>query len=51
MDPVALTATGGGNIYPLYFMERAENGNFLETNEVNMRAAPCGDPARVSALS
>lgn len=44
VDPAVLAEAGRGEAYPLYFMERAENGNFLETNEINKRARPCGDP-------
>ena len=43
IDPDVLEANGNGR-YPLLFMERAENGNFLETNEIAKRALPCGDP-------
>ena len=42
-----LDETGGGKIFPLYFMDLAENGNFLETNEVAKRHGVCGDPRLV----
>ncbi|CAM9875438.1 unnamed protein product, partial [Ectocarpus sp. 13 AM-2016] len=43
-DQATLDAVGGGEIYPLYHLDLAENGNYMETNEVAKRATPCGDP-------
>lgn len=51
IDPDVLAAAGGGGPYPLYYMEFAENGNYLETNEINRRATPCGDPIFVRACA
>lgn len=38
-----LAEVGGGDLFPLYFSDLAENGNYLETNEVAKRTTPCGD--------
>lgn len=46
-NAAALAAAGGGNLFPLYYMDLADNGNFLETNEIAKRATPCGDPRLV----
>lgn len=46
-DPEVLAEHGGGDLYPLYFAERAENGNFLESNEIAKRHGVCGDPRLV----
>lgn len=46
-DEATLEAVGGGGLFPLYFLDLAENGNYLETNEVAKRATPCGDPRLV----
>lgn len=55
VDPDVLEANGGAGAFnfPLYYGEFAENGNYLETNEINKRATPCGDPiwVRVSTIS
>lgn len=49
VDPDVLAAAGGYYNYPLYYMEHAENGNYLETDEINKRATPCGDQIWVRA--
>ncbi|CAM9316682.1 unnamed protein product, partial [Hapterophycus canaliculatus] len=43
-DPAELAENGGGGIFPLYFQPRAENGNYLESNEIAKRHGVCGDP-------
>lgn len=47
IDPDVLDEAGGGKLFPLYYMDRAENGNFLETNEIAKRHGVCGDPRLV----
>lgn len=47
-DPSVLAATGGGGVFPLYYMDLAENGNYIETNEIAKRHGVCGDPRLVS---
>ncbi|CAM9570586.1 unnamed protein product, partial [Ascophyllum nodosum] len=34
----------GGTSYPLYWAEHAENGNYLEPQEISVRHGVCGDP-------
>lgn len=46
-NQATLDAVGGGKLFPLYYLELAENGNYMETNEVAKRATPCGDPRLV----
>ncbi|CAM9761192.1 unnamed protein product [Ectocarpus fasciculatus] len=44
IDPDVLEDYGGGTEYPLAFVDRAPNGNYLEPNEVAVRHGVCGDP-------
>ncbi|CAN0101493.1 unnamed protein product [Ectocarpus sp. 6 AP-2014] len=44
MDPDVLAKHGGGIDFPLSFVPRAPNGNYLEPNEVAVRHGVCGDP-------
>ncbi len=46
-DPAVLAAAGNGDQFPLYYMPLAENGNFLESNEIAKRHGVCGDPRLV----
>ena len=46
-NSATLDAVGGGGHFPLYYLDLAENGNYLETNEVAKRTTPCGDPRLV----
>lgn len=46
-NAATLAAHGGGGLFPLFFSDRTENGNYLETNEVAKRTTPCGDPRLV----
>eukprot|EP00903_Cladosiphon_okamuranus_P006095 g6005.t1 len=43
-NPSLLSQIGGGELFPLYFLDLAENGNYLEPNPVAKRTTPCGDP-------
>ncbi|CAM9160118.1 unnamed protein product [Hapterophycus canaliculatus] len=43
-DPTVLAENGAGGYFPLYFQPRAENGNYLESNEIGKRHGVCGDP-------
>ncbi|CAB1100464.1 unnamed protein product [Ectocarpus sp. CCAP 1310/34] len=43
-DPAVLNEYGGGDEYPLYFGDFADNGNYLETDEIAKRHGICGDP-------
>lgn len=47
IDPAILDEYGGGVDFPLYFGEFAENGNYLETDEIAKRHGICGDPEQV----
>lgn len=47
-NPALLERVGGGDLFPLYFQDLAENGNYLETTAVATRTNPCGDPRLVS---
>ncbi|CAM9378424.1 unnamed protein product, partial [Ectocarpus sp. 8 AP-2014] len=44
VDSATLDAYGGGEEFPLYFGDFADNGNYLETNEIAKRHGVCGDP-------
>lgn len=46
-DPTVLAEHGGGDVFPLYFSPLAENGNYLEPEEVAVRKGVCGDPRLV----
>lgn len=46
-DPTVLATYGGGHEFPLYFGEFADNGNYLETDEIAARHHVCGDPKQV----
>lgn len=46
-DPEVLAMYGGGDIYPLSFGDFAENGNYLEPDEIAVRHGICGDPEQV----
>lgn len=46
-NSATLDAVGGGKLFPLYYLDLADNGNYMETNEVAKRATPCGDPRLV----
>ncbi|CAM9871033.1 unnamed protein product [Scytosiphon promiscuus] len=43
-DPTELEENGAGEKFPLYFQPRADNGNYLESNEIAKRHGVCGDP-------
>lgn len=47
VDSATLDAYGGGEEFPLYFGDFADNGNYLETNEIAERHGVCGDPEQV----
>ena len=47
-NAAVLAAAGNGDKFPLYYMDLAENGNFMETNETAKRHGVCGDPRLVS---
>ncbi len=49
-DPDVLAAAGNGDQFPLYYLERAANGNYLESNEIAKRHGVCGDPRLVRLL-
>lgn len=46
-DPDVLEEYGNGE-WPLKWASKAENGNFLEPNEIAKRHGVCGDPNEVS---
>ncbi len=46
-DPAVLAEVGDGGQFPLYYVPLAENGNFLESNEIAKRHGVCGDPRLV----
>ena len=48
-DPAVLAQYGGGWLFPLYHTGFAENGNYLEPEEIAVRKGVCGDPRIVSA--
>ena len=50
-DPAVLAKHGEGGKFPLYYSDLAENGNYLEPEEIAVRKGVCGDPRLVSALS
>ena len=45
-DPAILEMYGGGE-FPLLYTEFAENGNYLEPQEISVRHGVCGDPEQV----
>ncbi len=47
-DPDVLAMNGDGDQFPLYYGVLAENGNYLETEEIAKRHGVCGDPRLVS---
>ena len=49
-DPAVLAEHGGVDDWPLYFSDLAENGNYLEPEEIAVRKGVCGDPRLVRAL-
>lgn len=49
-DPAVLNEYGGGDEYPLYFGDFADNGNYLETDEIAKRHGVCGDPEQVPEI-
>lgn len=51
IDPAVLDAYGGPNEFPLYYAEFADNGNYLEPDEIAVRHGICGDPEQVRDLS
>ena len=46
-SPNVLAEYGGGDMYPLFFGKFAENGNYLEPDEIAVRHGICGDPEQV----
>ena len=50
-DPAVLAAHGDGDNFPMYYSDLAENGNYLEPEEIAVRKGVCGDPRLVRALS
>ena len=46
-DPAILDMYGGGE-FPLLYTDFAENGNYLEPEEIAVRHGVCGDPEQVS---
>ena len=46
-DQSVLDKYGGGKEYPLYYVGLADNGNYLEPDEVAVRHGVCGDPEQV----
>eukprot|EP00903_Cladosiphon_okamuranus_P006097 g6007.t1 len=49
VDPAVLDAYGGPNEFPLYNSEFADNGNYLEPDEIAVRHGFCGDPEQNAA--
>lgn len=49
-DPAVLAKHGNGDDFPLYYSDLAENGNYLEPEEISVRKEVCGDPRLVSTL-
>lgn len=47
-DPGVLAMYGAGDQFPLYYGVLAENGNYLEPEEIAKRHGVCGDPRLVS---
>eukprot|EP00903_Cladosiphon_okamuranus_P015678 g14476.t1 len=47
--PAAIRARAGGAPWPHFNGERAENGNYLETDEIAVRHGICGDPEQTAA--
>ena len=45
--PAAVRERGGGAPWPHFNGERAENGNYIESDEVARRHGVCGDPEQV----
>lgn len=49
-DPAVLAEHGGGGLFPLYYSDTAENGNYLEPEEIAVRKGVCGDPRLVRPI-
>ncbi|CBN77502.1 EsV-1-166 [Ectocarpus siliculosus] len=47
--PAAIRARGGDKPWPHFNGERAENGNYIESEEVAQRHGICGDPEQTAA--
>ncbi|CAM9261565.1 unnamed protein product [Ectocarpus sp. 8 AP-2014] len=47
--PAAIRARGGDQPWPHFNGERAENGNYIESEEVARRHGICGDPEQTAA--
>lgn len=51
-DPAILAEYGDGDYFPLRFAvdkgEVADNGNYLERDEIAVRHGVCGDPSQVT---
>ncbi|CAM9767269.1 unnamed protein product, partial [Ectocarpus sp. 8 AP-2014] len=47
--PAAIRARGGDQPWPHFNGERAENGNYIESDEVAQRHGVCGDPEQTAA--
>ncbi|CAM9493185.1 unnamed protein product [Ectocarpus fasciculatus] len=47
--PAAVRARGGDKPWPHFNGERAENGNYIESEEVAQRHGICGDPEQTAA--
>ncbi|CAN0372225.1 unnamed protein product [Ectocarpus sp. 6 AP-2014] len=47
--PAAIRARGGDQPWPHFNGERAENGNYIESDEVAKRHGVCGDPEQTAA--
>ncbi|CAN0197920.1 unnamed protein product, partial [Laminaria digitata] len=45
--PAAIRERGGGAPWPHFNGERAENGNYIESDEISKRHGICGDPEQV----
>lgn len=46
-----LDALGGPDEFPLTYGQFADNGNYLETNELAVRHGICGDPEQVGGVN
>lgn len=46
-----LDALGGPDEFPLTHGQFADNGNYLESNELAVRHGICGDPEQVDSLA
>ncbi|CAN0384662.1 unnamed protein product, partial [Ectocarpus fasciculatus] len=47
--PAAIRARGGDQPWPHFNGDRAENGNYIESDEVAQRHGVCGDPEQTAA--